>query len=167
MKRLRAAMISLLTMAMLAVAAPPARAAATNVLVCNHFNQRMYLALGYQASDGWNSIGWWTIDPSHCTPFTVPYQQFWFRGETDEVSLGNGESVKHSWSGDRKLYIANSGGFHYSQADKPHANSRLEGFDASIKWTGSGNIRERIVFAADGKNTIQTAGSGADVLTDQ
>ncbi len=138
-----------------------ATAAGDNVLVCNHFHQTVYIALGYQSDNGWNSVGWWGVASGHCAPFTVPYQQFWFRAETAWTDLADGGKVRHDWGGQKKLYVAETGGFRYAQADREHDNSRLAGFESSPTWVGDGFIRDRIMISSDGKNTIQTVGPNA------
>jgi len=134
----RAAGAASLALAAIGAFSLPPSAANADVIFCNKFEYRFYVAIAYRQQDGaFISRGWLNVDPEKCASFdsALTANGFYYRVESVPFRSG-GRTVTETWgSGDGTFAILEKSNFNFWQAQSKPLNSTMAAFtkeDAAV-----------------------------------
>jgi uncharacterized membrane protein len=150
---MRARWAVLLTLLLAAVPAAGRTApAAGNLQFCNHYPHTVFIALAWKANGVVYSRGWWSDGTGRCIRITLDANAFYWRGETDDYTLPNGEKASTSWGDGGRGYCVASKGFFYNKASGACGTASRKGFLASWTRTDGIPIYQTVTIKSNGSS---------------
>jgi len=132
-------------------------AARAEVVLCNDFGTRIYVALAHDEQNAVVSQGWWAIAPDACRTADFPFDggALYYRAESAPYRQGP-ETVRHNWGNELRLFVADRP-FRFDDAERRHHGARPEMFSrASVPSSQRARTVTMTLRFREGATTVNT-----------
>lgn len=128
-----------------------ATASRAEIVFCNQFARRIYVAIAYQQTNGsFVSRGWMSLEPGACSPFdtALRVKTFFYRAQSEKYRDA-GRTERYIWGKGWQFAIWENDNFQYYHAEQRVFNSTLKEFSKSLETDGE-ELSEKLTFREGG-----------------
>jgi len=156
---MRARLVAAACFILLVLCPGVARADAPMTLsICNAYGDTLYFAVGWHDASGWQSRGWWTIDPEQCITQPIIAPALYYHWESaEQTNCICPPPIANPEDKGGVMLDESSAAFNLSQADQPQGNANPAWFNP-VLFTANGfppgifTGVEKLVIESDGSD---------------